>query len=557
MQILAYAGIPQIYSAISIPIETPRERYTGYDGSQARLYHCLKCGSDFSIYHRRKSFQGYDDSSYFKCPSCGNIHESCARKYQVYPSDKDELVPAQIYLRVKELKEAVALEVSAKVWSLREDHDLCTAKYEEFRFDIKKRKTTFKSWESGNSKKQLQEIGDPFADIIYTSLLWHLRGDNLARESKKKIQQIMQVLRDAIRAKWKKIHGYKMKGGYVSCGQQNGYMCFPLLNLAYRLACPDAKDLPSWLNGSSADRAAESSWRCFFMTSKGEKMFADLDAFRRTQNYLTAVSDYYKLPNTPAIRKVLAEDVFGAAALAEIHRIVPDQNHLIAIYKDIKALPVTDSEGFWSQGYQMTIRFLILAIQMICAGRTGTEIQNYVRLIQKQGAYYVRDTMRMLESMPNSVITASHKVKLKHLHDWLVTESKKVQEAGYELNVPEHVVKRLQMQMDLVKFYLPNHSKELAHGGELFHNCVHTYSNSVRKGDCQIVFMTDDKGKLAACLEVRNNKLVQAKLKFNKPVLQNSAANGAIVDWCRKTGLEIATSDVRQMRYPILLEAAG
>ena len=60
--------------------------------------------------------------------------------------------------------------------------------------------------------------------------------------------------------------------------------------------------------------------------------------------------------------------------------------------------------------------------------------------------------------------------------------------------------------------------------------------------------MTDDKGMLAACLEVRDNALVQAKLKYNDPVHENQAINDEILKWCRAAGLEIITKDVQKTR---------
>ena len=66
--------------------------------------------------------------------------------------------------------------------------------------------------------------------------------------------------------------------------------------------------------------------------------------------------------------------------------------------------------------------------------------------------------------------------------------------------------------------------------------------------------MTDDNGLMRACLEVRDNALVQAKLKFNKPVSEDAAINSAIRDWCRMTGLAIKTADVRQIQYLVPIE---
>ena len=95
---------------------------------------------------------------------------------------------------------------------------------------------------------------------------------------------------------------------------------------------------------------------------------------------------------------------------------------------------------------------------------------------------------------------------------------------------------------------------ELDHASGVFHNCVRTYSEDVRDGKCYIVLMTDHTGLMQACLEVRDGGLVQARLKYNKPVSCDGAVNGAVRDWCREAGLYIRTPDVRQVRYPVPIE---
>ena len=58
--------------------------------------------------------------------------------------------------------------------------------------------------------------------------------------------------------------------------------------------------------------------------------------------------------------------------------------------------------------------------------------------------------------------------------------------------------------------------------------------------------MTDDKGLLAACLEVKDKELVQAKLKYNKPVYENEEVNKAVLKWCKNAGLIVCTKDVQK-----------
>lgn len=555
MKILACVKIPAIYSAIGVNQKLKTNRYTNDYESNHILYHCLKCGADFSIHHRYatgfQSWSGVDDSHLFRCPVCGNTHESFRGRNNICLSG--DWVPASMVLRVKELRDEIVLEVDADSRKLLDSHDLRVTQHEQFRFNVKARKTLFCRWQGkGTDEKQVLELGAPFADVVYFSILQHLRGDNLSKEHRPEILGLMRILRQAIQQRWEQVHGYPLKNTYVSYGRQNGFMCFPLLNLAYRLVFPDCDSLPAWLNGSPTERTTESFRRYYENDINGAGIFNDLPWIRRAKNSLDPIIKYYGLPDTPMVRQELTRDVFAAAILGRIYTAVQDQNHLFAIYNDLRGLV-----DCWETGYDATtLRKLTDDILRATVGRNGTEIRGFIQYVRKNGSYYLRDIVHMLAEAPKFVREASAGVKMKNLHDWLVNEKRKVEEKGYPLDVPEHVVRRLQMQMDSVKFYIPGHSRELVQGSEAFKNCVRTYGKRVLSGQCYIAFMTDDKGRLTACLEVQGDDLVQAKLRYNRPVKENSAVNGAVVDWCHETGLKIRTGDVRKMRYPVPAEVA-
>jgi hypothetical protein len=67
----------------------------------------------------------------------------------------------------------------------------------------------------------------------------------------------------------------------------------------------------------------------------------------------------------------------------------------------------------------------------------------------------------------------------------------------------------------------------------------------MRRQECNIVPVTDDNGKLVACLEVKAGRLVQAKLKHNKPVHLDAVLNEEVIRWAGKAGLKIDTTDIR------------
>jgi len=76
------------------------------------------------------------------------------------------------------------------------------------------------------------------------------------------------------------------------------------------------------------------------------------------------------------------------------------------------------------------------------------------------------------------------------------------------------------------------------------HNCVASYGAAMKDNKKWVVLVADDKGKLAACLEVQGKKLVQAKIDTNKKVSTNPKLNAEILEWAKKAGLKIDTSDI-------------
>ena len=135
---------------------------------------------------------------------------------------------------------------------------------------------------------------------------------------------------------------------------------------------------------------------------------------------------------------------------------------------------------------------------------------------------------------------------VKNIHDELTELLNRQKHKDYELNVPDYIINRLQMQKDRLKFFLPSTHYQLRDAGKELHNCVGSYAARVASGEEYIVLTADDKGKLLVCMEVKNSRIVQAKLYGNKPVYSDDALNAEVIEWAKATGLKIDTYDIRQ-----------
>lgn len=566
MKVLKHIHIKKFYSAaeLSLGVSHVSRNYSDYVHDV--VYRCNNCGTDFMVEHKPCGiyWNGEWNDQVVTCPCCGTHHNNFRGQQEI----ADEMpAPKNMRLTVTELKDAVLLSVKADTITMTKDHNIASRVYEEFRFNIKTRAVTWKQSygermpkdeiDQGKASRQQMEIGNPFDFAMYEhSILHHVRSDNFSRESRTEVCGVLKLLRDTIRRKWKEIRHYDIGSLFVSCGQVHGRLLFPLMNLAFRMTFPDAKNLPLWL--STTDGEVTSAKGQHGLHREG--LWQDLAHIRMqesgVQGLVDAVGD--KELDTPFVRKCLHEDVFQIDVLADLLHLVDNHDYLpegLALVETI----ATHTAVLW--GSNCMRKLDILKNLAIIAGlRDGRQIMIYMRYVAKSkyGEAYreLNDTVNLMNCMPPEILARARSVKMKDLHDFLSVEYAKYKERDYDLEVPEAVVRRLAMQMDQVKFFLPTRNAELQAGSLEFHNCVKTYAERVHAGKCQIVYMTDDRGKLTACLEVREGKLVQAKLKFNKPVSLDSAVNGAVVDWCERVGLEVATYDVRKPRYPVVLAEA-
>lgn len=74
--------------------------------------------------------------------------------------------------------------------------------------------------------------------------------------------------------------------------------------------------------------------------------------------------------------------------------------------------------------------------------------------------------------------------------------------------------KRLEDEIDGYKFCLPENSYQLCEIGTALHNCVASYSDSVKEKRCTIVYANKD-GEYKICIEVRENKICQERIDHN------------------------------------------
>ena len=560
--------IPILFSAYSTELG---EGWNESSGKAQRVvrrtqYWCRNCRTGFTVDHNYHgmtgNYDGYNDHLVY-CPHCGERHEAWwngPRYIYVFRKRKEglwpEAAPLSVSMRVMEGNDIIVLKARFRTIQFllipenQERHAVALGeRREEFRFNVRQRTADFTlRMGQGNAITAQYSLGSPFDDHIFVdSLLTEVSSENRSEDAKPGTLAVMRSIRDRIRAKWKKIHGYDIGSVFVSHGRYYGRMLFPLLNIAYRLAYPDTPNLPKKLNGTLYHR--QDAMYAWCLSRDSVQKFGDLETIRKGKGSVPAVIGLFGLPDKPVVRRILESDIFAAAELSEAFRITDNVDYAMGFWRLMQERSRgNDGTGrqrnWWSSCSRQPDTLTVYGLlQELGRHHSARSVLAFAR---RSEWHCLIDTSRMLALLEDErkELLWRERVKLKDLHDWLIQATKHQRSEGVALKVPEHVRNRLTMQLDQLKFFLPEHSKELMEIGDQMHNCVRTYDESMRLGKSYIVPVTDDNGKLVACLEVRGNALVQAKLKRNEPVRKDKKLCAAVLDWCRKTGLSIGTADV-------------
>ncbi|GAB4272086.1 PcfJ domain-containing protein [Thermincola ferriacetica] len=523
MPLIAEVIIPQMFTAYAEDL--------GYldNGLHHFQYFCKECDQIFASAWGKipGTLAYYERGNFFYCPYCGKKHD----KNVVCIKQKDP-APDKIRLAVKEYKDVVTFEIFSKTVEFKDYLKLYKGSYKEiFRFDISRQTVLFFKADN-ESEREAFEIGNPVdVSIFEKSILQSFQPYSLANSyQKKELNRILKVLRETVHRKLEKRLGHKIASMYVSPGQYHGTFLLPILNIAYRVLCPDAPNLPSIYRETR--RNIMSFWKMKMISD--HSYMDDVIAMRRKKSFVPAMVAANLLPDTPFVRRVISENPFDVVLLTKAFKLCSNYDYAIRLFEGLRKLGDVSSPP-----NKNLIKFL--HVMKVLYGEVGI-----VRLVENHREVQIWDCVRLYQQLnkENRKALKTESVKLRNLHDWLSLRHQKQEHVNLKFDVPKHIVKRLSMQKDRLKFFLPKESMQLLEAGHELHNCVASYGPAMKDNKKWIVLVADDKGKLAACLEIRGKELVQAKVDRNKPVSTDPKLNAEVVDWAQKAGLKINTSDV-------------
>lgn len=532
----------KIYNGYAMHI--PTEEYA----TRKVAYLCSNCLTTFTVSHKWHGYlHGEYCDRYLHCPKCGNEFNNYGStqgfKETEHPNKK---MPYSMALTLHELKHGYRLNISSKCICISQTDEAskCNAA-EVIRFDVKEKKVTWKSEPGGKA----MELGSPYDRTFLSNTMLGDLALNVIRseDNRKQLTDLLRTLRDGIRRKFKEIHGYDIGSLFTRRGTGFGFLSIPITGIAYRLLIPDIKQgLPEFVYMASyaytdvirglglstcmPDRAGNYS----------DAMFTNAETMRKARDSVTGIMEVYGIRDIPSYRRIIMEYPLHAVYVRLLDKYF-DNDTACGLFRRIMGV-------FASGGYVVTdaIDKLDSLLEKLTGIWGADETARFV--MKSFGKAEFWDMNHMIGRLNKSNAEKLPKVRLKDAHDWISDVLYKQEHEDYSLAIPDAVRRRLEMQKDRLKFFMPDTAFQLRDVGKAMHNCVGSYAKKVLDRTCGIVVMTDDKGTMLACLEVSSDggrsRLMQAKLKNNRAVRLDTAINDAVAEWCRAAGVDMATSDI-------------
>lgn len=515
--------------------------YLAYDTDTfiPELHYCPNCGQAFSAsWPIRGNLGGrYVDDMIIYCPNCDRRYATREMGKDAKYAKEGNSTPLNMRINLEEFNYGYKLSVTGQeITPTSDTHNWYKRMYkEEISFNVNLRRTMYMRC-INNLRVTEYELGNPFSgELQAESALTQLVARKGIRQYQPQFTALLKKLRSGIEKKLAKKVKHNINSLYCSHGNKYGPFIVPILNIAYRMICIDAPNLSKKVFSAAKLSEVECAEPLWYVKKHGltSKTLQDI---RQEKDTVTAFIKLAKLPNKRCLRKILTKEPFDYALLARIYKnFNKNIDDTVAIYKRCITPHHRDYYGVYYPNANN-----LVGVAPVTIGKYYSPNDATLLVKRCKDDNELNDTAFMLDSMPQETKTKfnAHKPNIFSLHDWLATENWKSKHKTIAFDIDNPICRRLAMQSDQIKFYLPGTSLDLYNAGQKLKNCVGSYANRVANKQTQIVLVSDNTGKLTICIEVQENAIMQAKLFANKPVSSKPGLNALVIDWAQKVGLK-------------------
>lgn len=506
----------------------------------------------------------------YRCPTCGQVSYSAWEESSKYYSDigmavkTGKPIPVDMNLSLYEFNEKIKLSINANAVYFNPKNPETVEKtkiQETITFDTKTQRTYFKQTQNERNyyknneqtSKVETEIQNPLDNTFFeNSMLNYLRHNSRPwRENKHEIAGLLKEIREMLNRKIRKTKGYKANIHTIPFTKKDGMMLFQISNMAWQLAATDAPNLKEFYKQSRYEYNYGTLETCHQQIPNVTKEEIDsiLEKTTRGKSYPQAILESFHLPDTKSGRRMAAKKDLVTLSILKVLAETNLDEQGRKLFWDCMINNWNNCRKKASHGEYY--------INKTLPNKNGLDL--FVKAVNKTGQSKALQLMTklpvdMLNDAGDMYITLTQEEKeevwykatsAKKIHDTCTEMNWRHKHPDYNLDVPEHIVNRLMMQKDHLRFYLPETYHQLHAAGKELNNCVGgSYPSMMKEGRCCIVLVADDMGKLKVCVELRKNNIVQAKLFDNRPTYEDTKLNKIILDWAKEKKLKINTDDI-------------
>lgn len=479
-----------------------------------------------------------DEGSGYYCPKCGKrlYRRDNDCPWIELPESGQVLVPYNINLEAREYKNYLDIYAETLNVDVKSPIDVSTRTIRKYtlRFNFKTREVlylqhgAFKRVTDTHALWPLNKTVNDNARFCMKDTVFHyLNAESSIRYAeRKKLDSFFKDVVDCFNHKLSEAAGYKIKSAYTPTSTQgyHGAFDYCFSNLVWRLKYPDAKNL-----------TAEEIRACPHKDDPVVKLVENTE-----KPYLQTVRDVYRFPNIPGLNARLAKcPIHFLCILKKAWPVFHEtDNKYKLIDKHLCKLPPA--------GFYQSIESYLQSLQIIRHTRGEAAA---VKLLEREDVYNVQDCARMwgLLTPQNKRKFIRVKIRSRAVHDYLVRLVDRQQHANVRIKYKSLRDFPLTGKVDDLIFSLPPDTEQLANLGRAMHNCVGTYRDRVLSGKVRIIAAFKNR-KPVICIEIKNSRVVQAKLVNNKPVREDVELNRALLAWAKSRKLMVNTYDVQTER---------
>jgi hypothetical protein len=250
-------------------------------------------------------------------------------------------------------------------------------------------------------------------------------------------------------------------------------------------------------------------------------------SFRWDEPFLVQLLKKWKLPDSKAFRRLVSKDIANVPYYSMLYQTFGNINKVLDLAK----------EGIgYSVGYNVYKIFPEFA-SLVGAERIYRYLLNDPPgiMIDTANMYYL-----VKSQLPNYELNVD--MNIKAMHDLLAKEVSRLSKASRKIPLTKREL-ALEINIDSYEFVLPRETHDLISIGNDMNICVGSYADYALEKTCTIVVIKKE-GKLVNCIELRGNRIVQAKCECNQ--YPQGDLRQTILKWAKINRLEITTHDLKQ-----------